>query len=670
MKFSGTDKLRSAAIFYKNNGRYCNYPKGSVPYNDYWQEEDFKCRHGITAGGITITGPHYFYLNYVQINSKNEETGRKSSNFPRFLDIDYDYFQIVDKARKEQKGVILVKPRRTGFSYKNAALVTHEYNFYRDSSCIIGANLSTLSENTMGMVLNNLNFLDTNTEWVKPRNPDKKDHVKAQHLVDVGGVKVWKGFKSSILSLTFKDNPTAAVGKSASLFIFEEAGTFSNLMESYNMSEPCWKDGEDMTGIPIIFGTGGSVEQGTRDFQEMFYNPEKYNLLAFDNVWDEGKEHTRCGWFIPATRGRLGGIRIKDKGREINTLPLVDADGNSDEELAKQSILSIRETKSSGLDSKALRDFITQFPLSTKDSFLRTSGNIFPVLELQEHLGNIETSKELQSKASVGELYFDAENKLTWRNNPELKAITDFPLKSTDSKEGAITIWEFPDAEGVQNPYGLYLAGNDPIDQDSAHTSNSLGSFFVYKTFYRADKTYNQIVAEYTGRTERADDFYENCRRLCIYYNAKCLYENQLKGLKNYFMEKNSLQYLYEQPSNMIKDIVKDSHVNRGYGVHMSKEIKQQCEIYLKQWLLESRADINGKTILNLHTILSIPLLKELIAYDGEINTDRVVAFMLCILQSKEMYKVIEANSKESSSTYNDAFFKKSYFKRKTNTYF
>lgn len=667
MKFTGTDKLRERALYFQKEGAYTKFPKGSIPHREFWEEEHYRCKFGFEADGTKITGPHYFYLNYINILSKNEETGRKSRNFPRFLDIDYDFFHIVEKARREKKGVILVKPRRTGFSYKNAALVSHEYNFYKDSSCIIGSFLSKLGETTMGMVLENLNFLNSETEWIKPRNPDTRSLVKARHLVDIDGVKVWKGYNSVIEQISFKDNPFASIGRTASLFLWEEAGKFENLIESYNISEPCWKDGEDMIGIPIIYGTGGDMEGGTRDFHEMFYNPSKYGLLSFNNEWDPGKEDKKCGWFLPATRGRLGSIEIGKT--EFKTVELVDKDGNSNEELAKETILKLRDLKNQGKDSKAIRDAITQYPLIPQEAFLRSKGSIFPAAELQEHLSMLETSKELQGKGKKVELYFDADNKLQWRLNSNLQPILDYPLKKDDNKEGCIVIWEHPEFTGENNPYGLYIAGCDPYDQDKADSSTSLGSFFIYKTFITADKTFNQIVAEYTGRPEKVDDFYENCRRLCMFYNAKCLYENQLKGLKNYFLEKHCLHYLYEQPNNMIKDIIKDSKVQRGYGVHMnrgsngSSGIKDQCELYLKQWLLEERTDINGKKILNLHTILSQPLLKELISYNHEDNFDRVIAFMLCILQAKEDHNIhIKSIAKPISEI--DPFFTKGHFKK------
>lgn len=659
MKFECTKEFRTHAEFFERNKCYTKFPKGTHQYIEFWKDAHMKCKYGMTnSKGITITGVHFFYLNFVQILAEDETTGRKRKLFPRFLDIDYDYFHLVERARKEKKGIILLKPRRTGFSYKNAAVITHEYNFYRDSVCVIGSFMSRLSENTMKMVLDNCNWLDKHTEWRKQRNPDTRDYIKARYKENIDGVEVWKGYNSEVQTITYKDNPFAAIGKSTSVFIFEECGDFSNLVQSYNITEPCWKNGENMVGIPILFGTGGSMEDGTREFHDMFHNPEKYNLLSFDNTWEEGKELSKCGWFVPATKGRLG----KFKGQD-----LVDEDGNSNEELALESIKHFRDSKRGG-DPKAIRDAITQYPLTPSEAFLRNKGNIFPAAELQEWLSKIETSKILSNQEQIGELYFDGNTKVQFKINPDLNPIRNFPLDKDDDPRGCVVIYERPEFDSDKNPYGLYIAGCDPYDQDKSGTG-SLGSFFIYKTFYTANKTHNLIVAEYTGRPEFADEFYENCRKLCIYYNAKCLYENQLKGLKIYFEQKHCLHYLCEQPQ-IIKDIVKDSKVNRGYGIHMnrgkdgiSSGIKDQCEIYLKQWLLEERETLEGEKILNLHTILSVGLLKELIAYDREGNYDRVIAFMLCILQQKEQHKIHVQDIQEQWVDI-DPFFKKELFKK------
>jgi hypothetical protein len=342
---------------------------------------------------------------------------------------------------------------------------------------------------------------------------------------------------------------------------------------------------------------------------------------------------------------------------------MVDDNGNSNIEAATDDISFDRDNARGSSSASKLHDVITQFPLTYKEAFMRSKGNIFSSQEMHDWLGKLETSKHLRDEAQTGEIIFDTEGKIKWKLNPNLHQIVDFPLKSEDERTGAITIWENPDMETSQIPYGLYLAGNDPYDQDNSE-SGSLGSMFVYKRFYRADKIHNIIVAEYTGRPDFAEEFYENSRRLCIYYNAKCLYENQLKGLKAYFEQKNSLHYLYEQPQ-ILKDIIPNSKVSRGYGIHMTKEIKDQLELYLKKWLYEQR-EIDGKTLMNLHTIKSIPLLKELIAYDRDINTDRVIAFMCCILQTHELHKIITESEVGKPMFDVESFFQKKHFLKNT----
>src|SRR5690606_30668025 len=121
-------------------------------------------------------------------------------------------------------------------------------------------------------------------------------------------------------------------------------------------------------------------------------------------------------------------------------------------------------------------------------------------------------------------------------------------------------------------PYGLYVLACDPYDQDKAENSVSYGSVFVYKRFISFDQTYDILVAEYTGRPDFANDFYEQVRRLAEWYNGKILYENQNPGLKKYFETKFCLHLLHTQP-NIIKQISPNSNTQRGYGIHMTKSI-------------------------------------------------------------------------------------------------
>jgi hypothetical protein len=667
-QFTNSKEFSYLAQIYDETGFYTHLREDTHAYLDFWNDVRKKCIEGFTNSvGIRITGHHFFYLNFCRISGYNAKIGKKTEMFPNFMDLDYDYFHMVEYCEKNQKCLVALKGRRQGWSYKAAAICAWEFSFFPGSNSIIGTFLSSFGLETMRMTIENLNWLNTNTEFRKQRNPDLKDNIIARYQYDAGGVKVWKGYKSSVRAISFKDNPTAAVGKSASKLILDEAGVFPNITDTYSFTEPLIKAGSNYSGVTIMFGSSSDMDSGSRYFYEIFTNPGKYNMLEFD---DDEITKLKVGYFSTAARGREG-LCMNPKSIWFRK-PMVDDEGNSNMEAATDDIMYEREKAKGGLDFKAHHGMITQFPLTWREGFLRDKSAVFASQDMLEWLSKLETIKELREDKKKIELYFNTDGKLVPKLTPDAQDITSFPLPKEESKKGCIVVWEDPE---VNAPWGTYIAGCDPFDQDKADSSESLGSFIVYKRFWKAGTTHDIIVCEYTGRPDKADEFYENCRKICVYYNAKCLYENQLKGLKVYFEMKNSLHYLFEQP-NIIKDIVKDSRVTRGYGIHMNRAgttgtavgIKDQCEIYLKQWLYEERK-VDDKTMLNLHTIKSIPLLKELLAYDREVNTDRVIALMLCILQSKELHRLYLSESEPKTMLDAEPFWSRNLFKKNTNNY-
>ena len=174
----------------------------------------------------------------------------------------------------------------------------------------------------------------------------------------------------------------------------------------------------------------------------------------------------------------------------------------------------------------------------------------------------------------------------------------------------------------------------DPYDHDQSGT-NSLGSTFIYKRFQNFEEYYDIIVAEYTGRPATAEDYYENVRKLLLYYNARLLYENERKGIFPYFTQRHCDYLLADQP-DIINDIIGSSKVQRRKGIHMTKQIRDYGEGLIKEWLNEEYAP--GKK--NLTKILSEPLLEELIKTNGVMNVDRVIALIMVMIYREQLHNL------------------------------
>lgn len=277
--------------------------------------------------------------------------------------------------------------------------------------------------------------------------------------------------------------------------------------------------------------------------------------------------------------------------------------------------------------------------ITPQEACLEFGGNIFPKKELQEQLANIRINKHLSNHKQIGDLIWDTNGSIKWVQK-KTGDITHYPLKKDDDPTGSIVIWEHPVKDA---PIGLYILGVDPYDHDQSGT-NSLGSTFVYKRFQNFENYYDIIVAEYTGRPNTAEEYYENLRKLAVYYNGRIMYENERKGLFPYFTAKHCDYLLADQP-DIISDIVGNSKVQRKKGCHMNKQIKQWGEGLIKDWLNDEQAP--GKK--NLHNILSEPLLEELISYNDTGNFDRVMALMQVMIYREQLYNLkVKEKKKEN----------------------
>jgi hypothetical protein len=642
-----TEVFREEARHFEKYGYYCPDPWGSPSWVNYWEQQLNRCINGYEVGGARITGDHYFYLNFCpMLRVEKNANGRKAKkvvNFPDFWDGDYNFqwateiaYNGITKEELENlnlsisisedyldggRHIIVGKSRRKGYSYKNAAKVANKYNNTRNSLSIIGAfeKKYLYPEGTMGMVSDYLNFLNEHTGWRKNRDYiDKQEHKKASFKEVLNGVAIEKGYQSQVLALTFKDNPDAARGKDAVYVLLEEAGKFPNLKDAYMAIEPTLKAGKYITGQIIIFGTGGDMENGTVDFAEMFYDPTTYNLMPFNNIWDDNAETTQCGFFHPIFWNMDG---------------FYDNQGNSKTEDAINYELKERETiltnSSNGLG--VIQRRVQEYPLKPSEAFLTVSTNDFPVTELRNRLNIIEREKLHEKKGQAVHL-FKEEGKV--RVTPDLKnelvPVWNYKPKTLDLS-GCPVVYEYP----IPNPpKGLYKIGYDPYQQDQG---TSLASVYVYKG--NATFTYSRdtLVASYVGRMKTADDTHRIVEMLAELYNAEIMHENMIRDVKSYFEKKRKLHLLAAQPDAVISKNIKNSKVARVYGIHMNDQLKDAGAKYIKQWLLKERdIDEFGNKILNLDTLNDPGLIEELILFNKKGNFDRVMSFMMIMFQLEE----------------------------------
>lgn len=649
-QIKNSNKFRQPALRFLEVGSYCQYPEGTSEYYKYWDEQMDRCKNGYTADdGDFISGYNYFYLNfcpiqriiYTTINNPDGSTKIKKTRdlqFPDFYDYDYYFFQAVEDAEGEGKHLCALKSRRKGYSYKNASMACRNYYLFPGSKTYIYAsNKQYLTEDgILTKAWDYMDFIDKNTAWGKKRSVNTQMRKRAGFFTkDEYGNEIELGFKSEIIGVTLKDNPDVVRGKAGKLIIFEEAGSFSELGAAWQIARPSVEQDGMAFGTMIAFGTGGDEDSHFETLKDMFYNPDGYNCIGFDNIWDETPSDKKCGFFIP----QYTNMDFRDDaGNRI----YMDNDGNTLRRKSVEYILAERrKVIENATNSVAVDRYVAEHCITPQEACLEFGGNIFPKKELQEQLATIRTNKHLSNHKQIGDLIWEKDGTLKWVIK-KIGDITHYPLKKDDNPTGSIVIWEHPVKDA---PIGLYILGVDPYDHDQSGT-NSLGSTFVYKRFQDFENYYDIIVAEYTGRPSTAEEYYENLRKLAVYYNGRIMYENERKGLFPYFTAKHCDYLLADQP-DIISDVVGNSKVQRKKGCHMNKQIKQWGEGLIKDWLNEEQAP--GKK--NLHNILSEPLLEELISYNDTGNFDRVMALMQVMIYREQLYNVkVKEKKKENKN--------------------
>lgn len=674
------DYFRPTALHFKKHNCFTMLRPNANPNSEYgkWiREEKRRCWEGYVreSDGEWIPGPLYFYMNYCPIIQSKIRKGTKQADriidFPEMWEGIYWRFHYMEQARSGglynnfmggNHGAELAS-RGKSKSYSMASVLTHNFVLGENATaCQSITSLATAYQKeylTKDGVLNKFvsmaNFCAKNTQF-----PRRRLKNSLQDMTWVMGYKdaeldIEKGTQNSVLGVSSKDDESKLRGKRAAFIGIEEFGTFPRLIDLYNVMLPSVQEGDYVFGLMYLQGTAGDNESDFAGAQEIMYNPKGYNMYALPNVFDKNNQGKKdFVFFFPGYVNRKG---------------CYNENGVSDVVQALIEILQNRyRVKYNSSDPNTVIKTIAEVPITPAEAIVKTGVNMFPVTDLTERLGQLDSNPREYDDVYTGSLILkDGEVQFSPSSETPIR---EFPHKD-NKMEGSIELFQLPviDKE-TKKPYNSrYIVGCDPYDDDESNTM-SLGSIFVL------DLWTDKVVAEYTGRPLFAEDFYEICRKLCLFYNARMNYENNKKGLFGHFSKMNSTYLLTKQLEFLKdKDMVKEGYGNKARGTNATAPVNAFARNLLRSWLLKpvpviQTIDGEEQEVLvpNLYTLRNRALIKELIMYNSEGNFDRISAMgMLMLLREDRMilYKgeVNKEKEEKARSGYlgNDSFFERNY---------
>lgn len=605
---------------------------------------------GGVCNGRAIFGTKFSYVVYIKGNpdifhlsrKRNRiKKNRKFSNKVAITNIEY-------LGEQEKQRCIFVSNENhlyltrdyipTHNSFKGASMLVRNYMLIPGSKnfAVASEQKFLVGDGLLTKAWQIMDFLDKHTEWAKQRLVSTRmERVSGYKVTDEFGKQTEQGYLSSIVGITLKNDPERIRGTRGKLVLWEEGGKFPDLLDAWRIEQPSVETDDGVAfGLMIAFGTGGTIGASFEGLKELFYKPNANNVLAFPNIWDDGRENTECGFFVPAYSNLES---FDDDGNQ----KFMDKDGNSLKELAIQNLIEQRnKIKDGGASQQSIDRFISERPMKPAEAVLELGKNIFPRKLLMDQLTRIRTNKKLQSMKHIVDLEWDGNGQVKATEKPS-GDITNYPLKKGDKPHGSVVIWEYPVKDP---PLGLYIGGCDPYDHDDSFT-NSLGSTFIFKRVRAGEAWTDVIVAEYSGRPDTAEEYYENVRKLLTFYNARLLFENERKGIYPYFTNKHCDYLLADQPDKIISEVFKDSKVQRRKGCHMTKQIRAYGEGLILEWLLDEYEPGHP----NVERVYSEPLIEELIENDGVRNVDRVIALCMVMIYREELYQVKVSSAKEQN---------------------
>lgn len=434
-----------------------------------------------------------------------------------------------------------------------------------------------------------------------------------------------------------KTSTQKTAGLTPATAIFDEVGK-GPIKKPYTAAMPSYDTPYGWRLSPILAGTGGEVEL-SKDAQEMFSDPETYNLLVMD--WDilnrramKGKTWKERKWamFVPGQMANsgvkvtigLGDYLGKPDDKKLNKIK-IDA---TDFEASTNKINEERK-KLSTKDRVAYTSHTMFYPFTIDDCFLSSSQNLFPVEYAIKHKNDLLESG--QYSGMLCDVFLESGNKLgTTKSN---KQLAGFPF-SGGVIDAPVQIFEMPQSNRFDD--FIYVSSLDPYKQAKSDTP-SLGAFYVFKRRVGIRDPYAyRIVASYVSRPSSIDQFCRTCEVLQKGYGAICLMENADQMYEQYLNRKSGMPasfFLFAGEAIANKYVKAGSRQNSKLGLYPTpgnQNLLFSCVVdYCWQDFVIGYDDNTGLdiTVKGIELIDDIALLDEIIQYKPGLNVDRIISF-------------------------------------------
>lgn len=590
-------------------------------FKDFWDEQFDRCINGYETKGIHIPGRYYYYLNFQVLQ------GLRGPTYPMYVDLDLEYFRLLDHVKKHQKkGIISVKARRKGLSEKAQTILGHGIRFIEGYRGAICAGLDTYqvglrkkfdaAQAKMHQELR-LNVLKDN---------DKMYHVGYERKDPIGGY-VDDGYGGRLTFVTLFDDPKKLEGEYFHDVIYEEAGQFKLLDEAFTSIDPALQFGMFSLGTHVVYGTGGNILSTSKAFKNMWDNADKFGLEKF---WVSGAR-----LYFPFFGNRVAEtFNDPDTGREIDAIPnlrkLKPAErfGCEDIKAAEDYILQKRAEYAKLSNKKKLKELNQNYPLTVEEAFTSGGSNNFNDEKIYSRLFDIEGLTNNYYPVILDWVYEVGDDSIKRRRFP-LEAEYR-PAKKNDPDGEIVYIYQGPRKDMLD----LDVGGIDGYNQDQTQTNTSLGAMVVLRQGNKVNLVSEGIhhakypVCLYYKRPPRKEIFYETCLKIAVYYG---LVKNTMVNAEqdfviDYFLKNDGKKYLSPRPKAF--DSPKSQQVHK-LGAKMTGYSKPMILGVVQSYVEDDIEYCNF-----------VDLLRDLLAYDEEYvgtDWDSVDALAYAIMRVEDM---------------------------------